>query len=197
LVEGDAERFLVPAFAKSLGIHLDQLGISVCSVAGTNFKPYVKLLGTSGLAIPHVVLTDLDPNGENPPLARRRVIDILELVEPGPAYDGLADNAIFMRGEDHGVFVNGGTLETGLFLAGMGPAIARILGDELPLRRTSRERLAGWVANPETIDGERLINAIERIGKGRFAQRLAPRVTAVSCPDYIQNALERIRDAVP
>lgn len=197
LVEGDAERFLVPAFANALGIHLDQLGISVCSVAGTNFRPYVKLLGRSGLAIPYVILTDLDPNGDNPPFARRRVIDILELVEPGPAYEGLADNAIFMRGEDHGVFVNRGTLETGLFRSGLGAAMGRILTDELSMRQASRERLAGWVANPETLNGERFIDAIERIGKGRFAQRLAPGVTAASCPEYIRDALERIRDAVP
>jgi putative ATP-dependent endonuclease of the OLD family len=45
LVEGDAERFLVPAFAQALDIPLDMLGITVCSVSGTNFTPYVKLLG--------------------------------------------------------------------------------------------------------------------------------------------------------
>ena len=70
LVEGDAERFLVPAFAEALDIRLDQRGISVCSVGGTNFAPYVKLLGPAGLAIPHVVLTDLDPVEAGTPLAR-------------------------------------------------------------------------------------------------------------------------------
>jgi len=50
LVEGDAERFLVPAFAESLGIALDMLGITVCSVSGTNFTPYVKLLGPQSLS---------------------------------------------------------------------------------------------------------------------------------------------------
>ena len=48
LVEGDAERFLVPVFAAKLGTPLDQLGITVCSVVGTNFTPYAKFL--SGLA---------------------------------------------------------------------------------------------------------------------------------------------------
>ena len=59
LVEGDAERFLIPAFAKVMGYPLDEYGITVCSVAGTNFKPYVKLL--TGLNIPHAVITDWDP----------------------------------------------------------------------------------------------------------------------------------------
>ena len=83
LVEGDAERFLVPAFAEALGIHLDQLGISVCSVGGTNFAPYVKLLGSTGLAIPHVVLTDLDPVEDSPPRARRRIQKLLENLGAG------------------------------------------------------------------------------------------------------------------
>lgn len=34
LVEGDAERFIVPAFAEVLDIPLDMLGITVCSVGG-------------------------------------------------------------------------------------------------------------------------------------------------------------------
>lgn len=56
LVEGDAERFLIPEFAKTLGKPLDHLGITVCSVAGTNFGPYVKFL--SGLGIPFSLITD-------------------------------------------------------------------------------------------------------------------------------------------
>jgi putative ATP-dependent endonuclease of OLD family len=83
LVEGDAERFLVPAFAEALDIPLDMLGITVCSVGGTNFTPYVKLLGPQGLNIPHATLTDRDPNGANPPLVRRRLINVLQLVEGG------------------------------------------------------------------------------------------------------------------
>ena len=80
LVEGDAERFLLPAFAAAFDISLDILGIRVCSIGGTNFTPYVKLLGPNGLAIPHVILTDLDPNGARPPRARRRLISVLKIV---------------------------------------------------------------------------------------------------------------------
>jgi putative ATP-dependent endonuclease of OLD family len=197
LVEGDAERFLVPAFAEALDINLDKLGISVCSVAGTNFTPYTKLLGSSGLKIPNVILSDLDPVAEgSPPLGRRRVISILEIVEPGPDYSSLADAAIFREGERHGVFLNGGTLEPELFAAGMGRAMSRILQDELALGPRSRAALEGWVNDPDTLDADRLLKLIERVGKGRFAQRLARRVTAARCPAYIRSALERIRDAV-
>ena len=49
LVEGDAEKFLVPVFANALGHSLDHLGITICSVAGTNFTPYVKFLAALGI----------------------------------------------------------------------------------------------------------------------------------------------------
>ena len=99
LVEGDAERFLIPAFAEALDIPLDMLGITVCSVSGTNFTPYVKLLGPQGLNIPHVILTDRDPNGANPPLVRRRLINVLRLVENGVNYTPLDADAVIARAE--------------------------------------------------------------------------------------------------
>ncbi len=196
LVEGDAERFLVPAFAEAMNIRLDEQGISVCSVAGTNFAPYVKLLGSTGLAIPHVVLTDLDPVEGGTPLARGRVQRLLEIVEPGPTYDDLADAAIFRRGERHGLFVNSNTLEPELFASGLARRMGRILKAELPLRPAGRDRIDGWVADPPTVDISRLLGLIERIGKGRFAQRLAAGATERRCPAYIRSALEHIRDAV-
>ena len=48
LVEGAAEAFILPALGKARGVDFDELGITVCSVAGTNFAPYVELLGTKG-----------------------------------------------------------------------------------------------------------------------------------------------------
>jgi len=59
-VEGIAEQYLIPAFAKALGINLDHLGISVIAVDGVNFVPYTKLLSADNFNIPFVVLTDLD-----------------------------------------------------------------------------------------------------------------------------------------
>ncbi|KRE13372.1 ATP-dependent endonuclease [Bosea sp. Root483D1] len=196
LVEGDAERFLVPAFAEALDIPLDHRGISVCSVGGTNFGPYVRLLGPDGLSIPYVVLTDRDPVEAGPPLARGRVQKLLEIVEPGPVYDDLADAAIFRRGERHNIFVNTRTLEPELFGAGLARRMGEILKSELPLRRAGREAIDGWVAAPATVNVDRLLSLIERVGKGRFAQRLAAGATERRCPAYIRAALERIRDAV-
>ena len=196
LVEGDAERFLVPAFAEALEIPLDMLGISICSVGGTNFTPYVKLLGPEGLNIPHVILTDRDPNGANPPLVRRRLIRVLEIVEDGVDYRPLDADAVIARAEPLGYFVNSNTLEPELWEGGLAEDMQTVLLQELALGQASKDEIEGWVDDPNTLDEDRLIAFIERIGKGRFAQALAPHVTEDTCPDYIRQALEHIRDAV-
>jgi putative ATP-dependent endonuclease of OLD family len=59
-VEGDAEQFLLPELARQAGYDLDKYGISICSVGGTDFLPYVLLAGFDGLNIPYAVLTDGD-----------------------------------------------------------------------------------------------------------------------------------------
>lgn len=196
LVEGDAERFLIPAFAEALDIPLDMLGITVCSVSGTNFTPYVKLLGPQGLNIPHVILTDRDPNGTNPPLVRRRLINILSLLETGVNYVPLDADAMIARAEPFGYFVNGNTLEPELFVGGLAEAMLEVIEQELPINQTTRDLVQSWVDDTDDLDEERLIKLIERIGKGRFAQALAPHVSNEACPDYIRQALEHIRDAV-
>ncbi|MBA8735810.1 ATP-dependent nuclease [Chromobacterium violaceum] len=192
-VEGDAERFLLPAFASAIGIELDVLGISVCSVSGTNFAPYIKLVAENSLSIPHVVLTDLDPVAERRPLARKRVETLLAISDDTDL-TLLDDAEVFGRGQTKGIFVNSCTLEIELFLAGLGPAIKEILQDELNFRAATGDRMDSWIANPETLDGLALLGMIERVGKGRLAQALASYVTAVNCPQYIRLAIERIRD---
>lgn len=196
LVEGDAERFLVPAFAEELGIPLDVLGITVCSVAGTNFTPYVKLLGPAGLNIPHVILTDRDPNGTHPPFVRRRLISILDVVEEDTDHSDMSADEVITAAEEQGYFVNSDTLEPELFVGGLAESMQEVIEGELHIGQTTRDIIQGWVDDPNSLDRDRLIGLIERIGKGRFAQALAPYVTEDTCPDYIRQALERIRDAV-
>lgn len=143
LVEGDAERFLVPAFAEALGIPLDTLGITVCSVSGTNFTPYVKLLGPQGLNIPHVILTDRDPNGASHPRVRRRLINVLQLQEEGVNYRLLDADAVIARAEPFGYFVNSNTLEPELFTGGLAEAMQEVIGEELSIGDDTREELQG------------------------------------------------------
>jgi len=67
LVEGQAEYFALPAFARTLGLPLDAAGVSVVFVNGIgNFGAYHALL--DALGIPHVVMMD----GDGQQTARRR-----------------------------------------------------------------------------------------------------------------------------
>jgi len=61
LVEGVSEVYLMPAIAQALKFDLDAHGVIVANIAGTDFGPYRKLLGTEGLRIPHAIITDGDP----------------------------------------------------------------------------------------------------------------------------------------
>lgn len=196
LVEGDAERFLIPAFADALDIPLDMLGVTVCSVGGTNFTPYVKLLGPQGLDIPHVILTDRDPIDGRPPRVRRRLTKVLDVVEPDIDHDGWDVDDVLERAEQFGYFVNENTLEPELFTGGLAEVMKEVIEDELRLKQASLDDLRSWADDPDQLDEVRLLAMIERIGKGRFAQALANAVSDDTCPEYIRSALEHIRDAV-
>lgn len=163
---------------------------------GTNFTPYVKLLGPKGLNIPHVILTDRDPVNGKPPLAHRRLINLLNEVDDEYGYDDLDIDEVLKYAAEFGYFVNESTLESDLFAAGMTEAMKSVIEQELPLRQVTRDALQEWVDDPDQVDEDRLLKLIERIGKGRFAQALAPSVSEDVCPAYIRSALEHIRDAV-
>jgi putative ATP-dependent endonuclease of OLD family len=199
LVEGDAERFLIPAFADEMEISLDEHGISVCSVAGTNFMPYVKLL--CALGIPFAVITDYDvvdgkPRSYNRCLKLTRIIDT---ARGGADTDGLIDKIDAMENygecyekfEEFGLFVNDDTLETELFDGDYAKEIIATLREH----NFSAERktiLDEWEAEPADYDRKKLIKMIEQMGKGRFAQRLATRVPGSEVPTYIANAINHV-----
>lgn len=192
-VEGDAERFLVPAFASALGIELDMLGVSVCSVSGTNFTPYVKLVAERSLSIPYVIVTDLDPMPTIPPLARARAEAILGVTD-GSDFSAMSDEELFQHAQDQYCYVNRSTLEVELFHSGLGSAMKEVLESELNMRRTTIANIDSWIDDPTTLDVKKLLGLIERVGKGRFAQALADYVSPATCPAYLRSAIERIRD---
>ena len=204
LVEGDAERFLVPAFAETINKPLDDFGVTVCSVAGTNFEPYVKLLG--GLRIPVAVVTDWDPREGTSALGYRRSLELVSTIEetrtgkiPSALIKELEkvddDNEFAARCEEFGVFTNMHTLEVDLFKGKFGPAIIETLR-EGNFGKVRSGWIDAWEVDPKKLDIDKFLSLIEAIGKGRFAQRLAARVGDLKPPAYIQNAIEFVIDRV-
>lgn len=207
LVEGDAEKFLLPVFAASLGYDLDHFGITVCSVSGTNFQPYVKFL--SALSIPFAVVTDWDPRGAKQPLGFNRSLKLLATILSGFPnkkqllacfYAALEVNedgniGIFRQLAVYGIFTNCDTLEVDLFAGDLIQPILETLREE----ELSEDR-AGWVdsweVNPATLHVENYLKLIEAVGKGRFAQRLASRVVGLKPPAYIAEAIRFVVEHV-
>jgi putative ATP-dependent endonuclease of OLD family len=203
LVEGDAERFLVPAFAETIGRSLDHLGISVCSVGGTNFQPYVKFL--MGLGIPCTVITDWDPVDGKKPLGFSRSLKLVVTSEHGRTGQTAAlikelkefgdYNAFCDRCEEFGIFSNYETLEVDLFKS----KFAKVIIETLREGNFGEERTSwidGWEADPDSLDSEKFLSLIDSIGKGRFAQRLASRMGDIAPPGYIRRAIEFVTSRV-
>ncbi len=196
-VEGDAERFLIPAFAKALGMDLDALGVTVCSVSGTNFLPYIKLVGPEALQIPFVVLTDYDSDSvdeTNEPLAYSRVRDLLiELGQDEETLDEYGVGQLFEEAKLDGIFVNESTLEVELFDAGMGDEMAQVFSETIPWTRR-KNTMQKWLDEQEELNEKQLLGWIKLIGKGRFAQMLAALVSDGTCPQYIRDALTFVKN---
>lgn len=199
LVEGDAERFLIPAFADEMGVSLDEHGVSVCSVAGTNFQPYVKLL--CALGIPFAVITDYDWV-DNKPRAYNRALKLVDIID---RVRGGADTKALIKGikaletweesfaefEKFGIFVNSGTLETELFEGEYAEEMIATLR-EYNFSEERKALLDAWEADPKTYDSVEMLKMIEQMGKGRYAQRLATRVPGKLVPDYIASAINHV-----
>ncbi|SME72878.1 recombination protein F [Bacillus cereus] len=197
LVEGDAEEFLIPALAKLNGFDLDELGITVCSVSGTNFMPYVKLLGEKCLSIPFAILTDLDPKEDGGNLGDSRVSKLLsEIMDPKEYIEYSFDN-LLQSAPEFGVFMNNYTLEIDLFNSGRHISMCNTI-IELTENGAAKKRAEEWKKKKCFNDDEkRFLKDIEEIGKGRFAQRFASNLqNNRAIPSYILEALKYVEKRV-
>ena len=203
LVEGDAERFLIPVFAEDMDISLDEHGVSVCSIAGTNFQPYVKLL--CALGIPFSVITDYDEVDDEPRAYNRalKLVRIIDEARGGEDTRGLVKaikdmetyGESFAQCEEFGIFVNSDTLETELFGGDYAAEMIETLREH-NFSQDRRNLLDAWEVDPKKFDRVILLKMIEQMGKGRFAQRLATRVPGKLVPNYITDAINYVIDLV-
>lgn len=194
LVEGDAEKFLVPLLAARAGYDLDSLGITVCSVSGVNFVPYIKFFGPKGLNLPLAVVTDYDPQDDGGSLGEDRVAEQIIPSILGDKHSPATSAERLAVAETNGVFLNEYTFEVDLFRCGYFCNIARVM-EGLCSVKVAVERAKKRAEN-KTIDDEReFLRDIDYVGKGRFAQRLAAHISESDCkicPDYILKAIKHV-----
>ncbi|HDC4539495.1 TPA: AAA family ATPase [Enterobacter cloacae] len=201
-VEGDAEEVLIPGFAEAMGFNLDELGITVCSVAGVNFEPYVKLAGSLGIRI--AVITDWDPlDGSKQPLGKARAISIWD------AFCAVRPEKHKLSAEEKAWFVDKGFEEcsdlwkkVGIFLSPqtfeVSVANTPILKDALlnildaqGFGSLRSSRIASWRAGQDPEPAQ-LLAMISDIGKGRLAAKLKKKASGLAPPEYIAAAIQYV-----
>jgi putative ATP-dependent endonuclease of OLD family len=193
LVEGDAEKFILPILSKLNEYDFDELGISVCSVSGTNFLPYIKLLGPNAIDMPFAVVTDFDPSEDGTGLGEDRIIKLLSEMMQYEEFKKQDRVKLLKMAPKFGLFLGEYTLEIDLFKHGQYESICKTLlqlGDSGAIQK----RAKGWLKEPHSIDEIQIIKDITSIGKGRFAQRVAANMTSSDCPEYIKKAIKYVAD---
>ncbi len=203
LVEGDAERFLVPVLAKNNGYDLDELGIVVCSISGTNFYPYLKLFGPNGLNLPVAALTDNDPRepkDDNPrdPLSYNRIHNsMVKALISDEEWSVLSTTDSLAKAPTLGIFVNSHTLEIDLHYGNLHKEICKAM-NETSTNSNAKQRANNlWNVSTTKCDTKQMVKDIEEVGKGRFAQRLASIIEESktnACPEYILKGVKYVAD---
>lgn len=190
LVEGDAELYVVPQLAALRGKALDTLGISVCSIGGTHFEIYARLL--THLKIPFAVITDGDPGSPWP--GTTRVVDLLKAIVGGAAFQQIPSDEQLDAARNHGLFVGESTFELDLLKSDHASSLLRALKDLAPTKAAAK-RAEGWLTDGTSIDAAQVLKDIASIGKGRCAQRLAS-ILSLSPqgqgPKYVADAIDHV-----
>lgn len=212
LVEGDAERHIIPAFADELIGSLDEYGISVCSVQGTDFAPYVKLLASNALDVPFVVITDGDPVIEAGKVkyyaGQKRCMNLAEIMkvevieEIRTFFDDSEWDKLDEKLFEAGLFVGEWTLEIDLIRETYQEEFLETL-KELGSGETQQSRfekaLKGCVSDAAKYPNDAAQYVLARIkdyGKGRFAMRFSHKVKKGAVPEYINEAISFISKTV-
>lgn len=203
LVEGDAEKFLVPVLARNQGYDLDELGISVCSISGTNFYPYLMLIGPNGLNVPVAAFTDYD--ARNPkkngtarePLGPNRIVnEMMKALVDRATWDAKDFDDLLKMAPESGAFMNTHTLEVDLLTAGLASEFSKTM-NVVGTNARMKERMKGWADDIDSLDIDAFLIDIENVGKGRFAQRLASIIAESgtdACPEYFAKGVKHVAD---
>jgi putative ATP-dependent endonuclease of OLD family len=200
LVEGPTEQFLVSAFARSMDFDLDHHGISVCAIHGTHFAPYVKLLGSDGLNIPFVVITDGDSSLEDVHTGLHRSLALVPenvQLEIQANFNSDQLDAARTKFDEYNIFIGDLTLELDLLPVARDSLLAAF-GELEPSEAKYQNFMDEIEAYCRGEEGEsvKIIRRLSDIGKGRFAQRLAGHLVRSDCPSYIATAIDRMRQKV-
>lgn len=204
LVEGIAELYLIPAFARILNYDLDEMGITVCSVHGVDFTPYHRMLGEKAFSIPHVIITDGDPGKDDGNVfdsrsgivRSRRILNVMgqDTTDLDAAIASKDVSKARKQLAASGLFVGTTTMEADIVsgaAAAMDAAFDEV--ESSPTAQTDFHANVGRVMGGDMGDWKALVQRIDDVGKGRFAQHLAGQLSRSNTPpEYIREAIEHV-----
>ncbi|MRW88398.1 AAA family ATPase [Duganella sp. FT80W] len=198
LVEGAAERALMPVMAEYLNINLRHLGLSIVSAEGLNFDCFLPLFGRAAMPVKVATMTDGDPTH-------------IPFPSLGQAAD-ISANAHSIQQLDEAfrkVFISPKTLEYDLGLQGhANRALILDALSEIHPQIAATLREAVFAEQDNTIAARVLYQGLfernagaTKISKGALAQELAQKLSArpqgFIVPPHIRAAFDWIRVAVP
>ena len=217
LVEGITEEYIIKKVAELMGTSLDDLGIIVCNIHSTNFKPYVQILNS--LKIPWCLITDgdfyeleiIDDNGkekrkkhyhrnweEDKPqnfrgleLMNKMLVDLEVIKDVDIPTASFPEQ--FKLLVENGCFVGFYTFEIDSMNATNEEGLETLKKVYSEVRTGGEKEQENF--NTE-LDNKNFWNGLKKIdnnvSKGRFAQRLSSHLTIDMVPPYIINAINEI-----
>lgn len=221
LVEGITEEYLVPRAAELLGNYLDDLGIVICNVHSTNFKPYVQIL--QALDIPWCLITDGDfyeveiktvdgkekkikhyhrkhqkdgdLNFRGHELMLKMLIELGIVLESEIPYDDFSKQDELLK--KNGCFVGFYTLEVDILdnADKTGIEIFKTVYSEVrPGGETQQKNFDNEIDSGNFWAALKKID--DNVSKGRFAQRFVSHLIMDLVPDFITEAIHEIINKV-
>jgi len=198
LVEGAAERALLPAMSECLGVNLRHSGITVVSTDGLNFDCFQPLFGERSIPIKLATLTDRDPTDIPYPALGQTA------TASASAASSLAMDETFRK-----TFIGSKTLEYDLAL--QSPENRHVMLEALAVLHpqiSAALRLQVEAQTDNTLAARCLFQGMferpsgtRNVSKGAFAQELADKIRQqpgrFTTPAYIQDALTWVRIPAP
>jgi putative ATP-dependent endonuclease of OLD family len=151
------------------------------------------------LDIPYVVISDGDPFVKNEKIYYRGIIRAINLCEIEDAAQALILKEMVKQGKwsnaslelrESGVFIGQKTLELDLISFNNTNEMVATL-QELGAGERRIDKFKKLLANSKDNEPD-ILQMINAYGKGRFAQRLSPKLKKSNAPDYIKTAINHI-----
>jgi putative ATP-dependent endonuclease of the OLD family len=197
LVEGDAEEILVPLLVRqTLGVSLDELGISLINIRSTGFKNVAVLFHDSRIRKKCSIVTDLDASVIDTTPNSTDLEDLAQFKQrcKGSAKAGTERKAIleaFVLGNSClALYLAQHTFEIDLFLAGNRGLFLDAVEFVYKQKELVAQSRADLNAADPAVFGRRVLAMAEYEGKGWFAVLLGNLINCRTIiPDYLARAI--------